>query len=150
MKIEIEDYVDVDYNILKEMIFGLYHEDSNTFEEDVMTETKIKSTVNRSKTNPEQIKIKVFKIEKIVVGYAILTFFWSNEYSGLVVVLDELYIHSEYRSKGISTHFINQLSQNKDYKIIDLEVFKENTKALQLYKRLGFEIIDRHFMKKIL
>jgi GNAT superfamily N-acetyltransferase len=150
MNFAITNFNNKDYPFLKEMIFGLYQEDSNSFEEKVMTEIKIKNTINRSITHPDQVKIKIFKVNATVVGYATLTFYWSNEYNGLVVILDELFILPEYRNRGISTLFINQLAQEKEYKMIDLEVFKENTRALALYKRLGFEIIDRHFMKKIL
>jgi len=150
MNLSIDNFSENNYPFLKEMVFGLYKDDKHDFEDGIMTETKIKSTINRSKTHPEQVNIKIFKVANTVVGYAMLTFFWSNEYNGLVVVLDELFVISEYRNQGISTQFINYLAQNKEYKIIDLEVFKENTKALALYKKLGFEIIDRHFMKKVL
>jgi ribosomal protein S18 acetylase RimI-like enzyme len=150
MNITYTNYEDKDYEALKEMIFGLYnHEASNVFEDDVMSEIKIKNTIHRNQTNAEQLKIKVFKFEKKVVGYAILTFFWSNEYGGLVAILDELYVIRDFRGKGISSRFIDELFQNKEYKCIDLEVFKENDKAIKLYKKLGFEIVDRHFMKKI-
>jgi ribosomal protein S18 acetylase RimI-like enzyme len=150
MKIEITNYTDVDYPILKEMIFGLYQDDNNSFEEESMTEVKIRNTIKRSITHPDQVQIKIFKLNGIVLGYALLTFFWSNEYAGLVVILDEFYVLPEYRGKGISTQFINQLALQKEYKMINLEVFKANKRALELYKRLGFEVIDRHFMKKVL
>jgi ribosomal protein S18 acetylase RimI-like enzyme len=151
MNITYSNYQDQHYDALKEMIFGLYnHEASNVFEDNVMSEIKIKNTIHRSRTNSQQIEIKIFKFEKKIVGYAILTFFWSNEYGGLVAILDELYVIPDFRGKGISSRFIYELSQNKEYKGIDLEVFKENNKAIKLYKKLGFKIVDRHFMKKLI
>jgi len=77
-----------------------------------------------------------------------LTSFWSNEYGGLVLIIDELYIIPEYRNKGISTHFIHEISQEEGYAQVNLEVLPKNISALRLYKRVGFEQIDRIFMKK--
>ncbi|MFA6273891.1 MAG: GNAT family N-acetyltransferase [Candidatus Paceibacterota bacterium] len=148
MNFEITKYKKEDYANLESMVFGLYNEDSSEADEEAMTRTKVKNTVVRSVSNPDQIKIEIFRVGNKVVGYAFLTFYWSNEYGGVVALLDELYIIPEFRNKGLATFFIEHLTKEKEYKVIDLEVFKENTSALKLYKRLGFEIIDRHFMKK--
>ena len=61
----------------------------------------------------------------------------------------ELYLEEEYRSKGIGTDIItNIIKENNN---IYLWVYKKNKKAISLYKRLGFIIIDettsRYHMK---
>lgn len=65
------------------------------------------------------------------------------------ILLDEIYINKEYRNKGIGTDIIkNLLIENN---IIYLWVYKTNEKAISLYKKLGFIIIDetksRYYMK---
>lgn len=66
-----------------------------------------------------------------------------------VILLDEIYLESEYRSKGIGSSIIRELLINNS--IVYLWVYKLNTKALSLYKKLGFKIIDetetRYFMQ---
>lgn len=145
MEIEITTYQNQEYTFLKDMIFDLYGHD---FEDNAMTEMKIKDTINYSISNPEQLQIKIFKKDKTILGYAIVTLFWSNEYGGKVAILDELYVLPSHRNKGISSYFISLLCKNKNYNAIALEVVKTNSDAFRLYQKLGFEIIDRHFMKK--
>ncbi|HMK06089.1 MAG TPA: GNAT family N-acetyltransferase [Flavobacterium sp.] len=147
-QLTIRNYQASDYEILKTMIFGLAQEDIDPEKAYVMPESKILKTVERSISHPDQVQIKIFEIDRTIAGYALLTFYWSNEYDGIVVILDEFYVLPNFRSQGIGSQFIAQLSLNNDYKIIQLEVFKANAKALRLYQKSGFEIVDRHFMNK--
>lgn len=65
------------------------------------------------------------------------------------VLLDELYIIETYRNKKIGTDIINNICLNN---IVYLWVYQDNTKAINLYKKLGFVIIEttlnRYLMKK--
>jgi len=149
MEFTIEKLKEGEYSLYENMVFGLYNDDADENQEDsLMNSGKITKTVERSFTNPEQVEINLFKVKNSIVGYALLTFFWSNEYGGLVALIDELYLIPEFRNKGIATTFITELAHNKNYSALNLEVFKENSAALNLYRRVGFEIVDRHFMIK--
>lgn len=55
-------------------------------------------------------------------------------------ILDEIYIEEEYRSKGIGTLIIDNVISK--YKSTLLWVYKNNNKAISLYKYLGFIVID--------
>lgn len=132
-----------DCEVLQSMIFDFYRESNEE-----ITQENIQKTVNRAVTNPEQLQIFFLKYQANTVGYTILSSFWSNEYGGLVLIIDELYIIPEHRNKGIATYFIHEISQTEGYAQLNLEVLSKNTSALKLYKRLGFEQIDRIFMKK--
>ena len=64
-------------------------------------------------------------------------------------LLDEIYLEKEFRNIGIGTDIIRKmLKKNRN---IYLWVYKENKKAISLYKRLGFIIVDetdsRYYMK---
>ena len=65
------------------------------------------------------------------------------------ILLDEIYLEEEYRNKGIGTDIIKNVISNND--IIYLWVYKENLKAVSLYKKLGFNVIEatesRYYMK---
>lgn len=64
-------------------------------------------------------------------------------------LLDEIYLEKEFRNTGIGTDIIRKMLE-KDRNIY-LWVYKENEKAISLYKRLGFIIVDetdsRYYMK---
>ena len=65
------------------------------------------------------------------------------------VLLDEIYLEESYRSLGIGTEIIKNILDINN--IVYLWVYKENEKAVSLYKRLSFIIIDetesRYYMK---
>ena len=66
-------------------------------------------------------------------------------------LLDEIYLEKEFRNNGIGTDIIMKLLKEINNKNIYLWVYKENSKAVLLYKRLGFKIIDetesRYYME---
>ena len=56
------------------------------------------------------------------------------------ILLDEIYLEEEYRNKGIGTSIIKNIIDNNSN--IYLWVYKLNKQAINLYKKLGFIIID--------
>lgn len=64
------------------------------------------------------------------------------------VILDEIYLE-EYRNKGIGTDIIENIL--KINPIVYLWVYKKNIKAISLYKKMKFKIINktenRYYMK---
>ena len=64
-------------------------------------------------------------------------------------LLDEIYLEEGYRNKGIGTKIIMDILNNND--VVYLWVYKENEKAISLYKKLGFNVIEetesRYYMK---
>ena len=71
------------------------------------------------------------------------------------VEIDIIEILPEYQNKGIGTQLLNNIisfSRQKN-KIVSLQVLKANTRALKLYKHLGFQVInenDTHLRMKLL
>ena len=65
------------------------------------------------------------------------------------ILLSEIYLDKNYRRKGIGTKILANVLNNNP--IVYLWVYKENIKALNLYKKLGFKINKttetRYFMK---
>ena len=82
-------------------------------------------------------------VDNKIVGCLLLT----NKDDGKL--LDEIYLEEEYRNKGIGTDIIIDILNNND--IVYLWVYKENEKAISLYRKLGFNIIEetesRYYMK---
>lgn len=118
----------------------------NLFEEDPtpqgMSNAKIKRTIRTLLKQKEKGTIFVFEIGKEIIGYSILINFWSNEYGGNIVYIDELFVRKEWRGKGVATKFIQYLAKKRINNAVSLflEVTPQNKKAEELYKRLRFEV----------
>ena len=54
--------------------------------------------------------------------------------------LDDFYIFSEYQNKGIGSKVLSELIQTEN--TIYLYVFVKNVKAIKLYERFGFKIVE--------
>lgn len=75
-----------------------------------------------------------------LVGYAILVFFWSNEFAGDIIEIDELFIAADYRNKGLARQFFQWLEYSYLHCAgFSLQVSKKNANARRLYERLGFQ-----------
>jgi len=119
------------------MVHELYEEDPST---KPITEKKIWQTIGELHNNPKKGKIVVFTKENLIIGYSILIFYWSNEYGGEVLHIDELYVKPEHRGHGVSTKFFRSLLRSEHGAVaLQLEVTASNKKALDYYKRLGFK-----------
>jgi ribosomal protein S18 acetylase RimI-like enzyme len=132
-------------DLVANLMKALYSEDP---EGHPLPEAHISRTFEHLSAHPDYGTILVFEYEKQIIGYAVLINFWSNEYGGIVLSIDELYIVPEFRSKGIATHFILFLHDTKsnDAVALELEVIPYNTRALKLYEKIGFETSNRHHL----
>src|SRR5262252_794762 len=84
-----------------------------------------------------------------VAGYAVLTFGYSLEFHGRDAFVDELYLRDEYRGRGIgkrALQFLTEVCAAEGVDALHLEVERENTSALTVYRKFGFEDHDRYLM----
>jgi ribosomal protein S18 acetylase RimI-like enzyme len=131
------DYRNADYGEFEQMVFGLYEDDP---EDEPIISENIASTVRELARHPEKGKIVIFTSNGEIVGYAILIFYWSNEFGGNSVYIDELYVKREWRSRGIASRLFEYLStfDPENTKALYLEVNPTNPRARDLYTRQGF------------
>jgi len=138
MTISYRNFEIADTPAVSQLMFSLYNEDPG---DKPMNSGKIKKTIAFLTENPERGSIVVFDKEGAVVGYAILINYWSNEFGGNIVIIDELYVKKGYRSRGTGSRFIEFLKNRESGRSValQLEVSPENEKACRLYSRLGFK-----------
>lgn len=93
---------------------------------------------------PELVKGYIFECNGKTAGYAVVSMKFETEVGGMAAWIEELFVEEGFRSKGIGTAFFEHLKKELSGKIkrIRLEVGDENDGAKQLYKRLGFEMLD--------
>ena len=90
--------------------------------------------------NPTAGVVWVVAAENKLLGYALLIPYWSNEYGGNVLHLDELYVQPENRGQGIGKALIEHLATERPFGAVafKLDVWPENQRAIALYQTLGF------------
>lgn len=146
MNISYRKFQESDKKIITVLIQSLYKEDPGYKE---ITIEKIDKTFNELLKYPEKGKIIVIQDCSNIIGYSILINFWSNEYGGNILDIDELYIKPDYRDKGIGANFIKYLIDSKfsNSGAIKLEASPSNNKAKKLYEHIGFkESQNNHFI----
>jgi len=86
-----------------------------------------------------------------IVGYLCITLGYSLEFDGRFALLDELYLEEAWRGQGIGGQaiaFAAEWSRARGLAAIRLEVAYTNSRAIELYRREGFQAHDRHLMTK--
>lgn len=88
-----------------------------------------------------------------LAGYALLIPFWSGEYGGEILLLDELYLVPERRSQGTGAAlmaWIEAYARRTGRVGITFGVVGSNTRAMNFYGRLGYERLDLWTFDKLL
>jgi len=85
------------------------------------------------------------------VGYIVLCFGYSLEWLGRDAFVDEFYLREEYRGHGWGRKtmaFVENAARAEGIHTLHLEVVRQNAKALELYRRLGFHERCNTFLSK--
>ena len=83
-----------------------------------------------------------------VQGYAMIARGFSTEFGKPCIWVEDLYIRQEYRGMGIGSRFFEYMEERYPGVIMRLEVEEENTRAVKVYKKSGFEVLPYMEMKK--
>ncbi len=84
-------------------------------------------------------------------GYMVLTLGYSLEFAGRFALLDELYVREGFRGGGVGARAVEEAAAacaSWGVRALRLEVAWENEPAQRLYRRLGFDLHDRHIMTR--
>ncbi len=85
------------------------------------------------------------------VGYVVLCFGYSLEWLGRDAFVDEFYLLEEYRRRGwgrSTMEFVEEQARADGIRTLHLEVVRQNTSALQIYRKLGFSEHRSTFLSK--
>lgn len=78
-----------------------------------------------------------------LVGFGVITSYYASEVAGITIQLEDLFIKEKYRSKGIAKSYFKTIMENHPEAVrFRLEVCASNIKAIELYKRMGFEKLE--------
>jgi GNAT superfamily N-acetyltransferase len=136
-----------DIDLLLRLMQGLQQDDpwSVPFHED-----KVRQIVRELLSDPHAGRVFLIFSGERCVGYLVLSFDFSLEYGGKNAWIDELFVERESRGEGVGSkalEFAFQAARELGAKVLHLEVNRGN-RAIDLYRRHGFEEHDRYLMSK--
>lgn len=132
----IEECTKDNLPMVQELCDELYSEDPNISN----LRVSISPTWKEFSDHPDKGRVLVIKDGSRVVGYCIIIFFWSNEYSGDLIEIDELSIASDFRGQGAGTQLFTWLRDAFPHsKGFTLQVAAKNERARKWYHALGFK-----------
>lgn len=137
-----------DFQQLAAMVLGLYTKDATRNSH--MTVEKVKQTTEKMSSANSSGQIFIFEHDSQTIGYSIVNRFWSNEFSGEISYIDELFVKPNFRNLGISTQFFEFLENEHGNNAVAfmLETVHTNEKAIKFYQKIGFKTHHNHMMFK--
>lgn len=128
------------------MVVQLYVDDPSST---VMTIERATAQAARMLDAPAQVSPFLLRRGELVLGYVVLVPFFSNEYGGLIGVVDELFVRSEFRGKGFggqALELAKAVAAARGWVRLTLETNAANARARALYERQGFVSLTRIIM----
>ena len=101
--------------------------------------------------DPELGRLWLIEADGATAGYVALTFGWSLEYQGRDAFIDDLYLRSAFRARGLGTRVMEQVeveARALGVEALHLEVGRDNQAGRALYSRRGFRDNDRQLLTK--
>jgi ribosomal protein S18 acetylase RimI-like enzyme len=89
--------------------------------------------------------------DALPVGYIVLCFGYSLEWLGRDAFVDEFFLLPDYRGRGWGRKamaFLEDSARKLNVTALHLEVMRDNTRAMDLYRKLGFEGHQSSFLSK--
>ena len=90
----------------------------------------------------------IFEKEDEILGYGMIAKSFSTEFGKPCIWIEDLYLKEEYRGVGIGSSFFAYLEKEYPGTIMRLEVEEDNTRAVAVYRKNGYETLPYMEMKK--
>lgn len=91
----------------------------------------------------------VFENSGNVQGYAMLAKSFSTEFGKPCIWIEDIYVKDEYRGLGIGSIFLKFIEEKYRDSLFRLEVEAENERAINVYKKCGYDFLPYMEMKKV-
>lgn len=135
-----------DEAVLRELMTEFYAHEGLVFDE-----ARTLGTFRTLAADPNLGRVWIFRVDGEAVGYLAVTVCYSLEFAGRYALVDELYVREAHRGRGIATRALElaaEVCREMDLSALRLEVDVWNTRAKDLYRRLGFALQERHMMSR--
>lgn len=130
-----------DREIYIEMADEFYHSDAVLHP---IPRSYIENTADEALRGGTYTDIYMICYKEETAGYAVTAKTYSQEAGGYVIWIEELYIKEEFRSKGLGREFFSYIERKAEgfAARLRLEVEADNKRAVSLYERLGYQVLE--------
>lgn len=137
----IRKMTESDRDLYIEMAEEFYHSDAVLHP---IPRAHFEKTAEEALKSGTYAEIYLLEYEGEPAGYGLTARTFSQEAGGQVLWIEELYIREAFRSRGLGREFFSYLEENNKGVLsrLRLEVEADNTRAISLYERLGYEVLD--------
>ncbi len=134
----IRDFTPQDYDSYLEMASALFQGSATAH---ALPEEHFRHTFEQIMAGNPALRGLILEVDGKPVGYSQLSRTYNNEIDGDFLWIEELFISEAYRGGGLATAFFDWLVKEYTGKVkkLRLEASVPNTKAIALYRRLGFQ-----------
>lgn len=135
-----------DIDLLAEFMREFYEFDGLAFDDGAA-----RSALRQILSDDALGRVWLIQVDKVAVGYVVLTLGFSLEFHGRDAFVDEIYVRPDARGRGVgrrALEFAEEACRSLGVRALHLEVGRDNTNAQAVYRRLGFEEHDRYMMTK--
>lgn len=102
----------------------------------------IKESIKTAISDNDILTGYVFYENDELAGFSYVTCYYETEIGGICAQILDLYIDDKYRGRGFASQYFQYVFDKYSYaKRFRLEVVKDNTKAVNVYKHMGFKEI---------
>lgn len=91
----------------------------------------------------------VFENSGNIQGYAMLAKSFSTEFGKPCIWIEDIYVKDEFRGLGIGSLFLTFIEEKYHDSLFRLEVEAENERAINVYKKCGYDFLPYMEMKKV-
>ena len=108
------------------------------------TEEVLRRTLTEALGNGPYLTGYGFEADGVLAGYGMVTRSYSTEMGGICVWIEDLYIQPQFRGKGFGSSFLRFVEEQYRHEAVRLrlEAEPENERAMGVYGKAGFEILD--------
>ncbi len=90
----------------------------------------------------------IFENEEDIQGYAMIAKSFSTEFGKPCIWIEDIYVKDRYRGLGIGSAFLKFIESKYQNSVLRLEVEAENERAVNVYKKCGYDVLPYMEMKK--
>ena len=108
------------------------------------TEAVLRRTLTEAVGDSPYLTGYGFEEDGVLAGYGMVTRSYSTEMGGVCVWIEDLYILPRYRGKGFGSSFLRFVEDRYRQEVVRLrlEAEPENERAMAVYAKAGFEILE--------
>lgn len=130
---------EADLDAVQALVDDLYASDPNTAD----LRPDVRLTFAELYAKPDKgVLLVATNDDQVVIAYCIAIFFWSNEYAGNIIDLDEMNILPAYRKQGIASSLLDYLKATYKERLSGFacQVSRDNTPAIRFCRANRFSV----------